>query len=117
MKLLEQSGLVVRDMQLVDAATGNPMRVEFLLDNPAFEPSVLFYKASLKRLGINAAVRLVDPVQYENRLRQRTSTSSLRSGPTRFHPGMSSAAIGALAPRMYPLLATISASKIRPWMP
>ena len=46
------------------------MQVEFLVDNPGYEPFTLLYKASLERLGIGVTVRLVDPVQYENRLRQ-----------------------------------------------
>ena len=45
-------------------------RVEFLVEEPAFERVVLFYKPSLERLGIAVTVRTVDTAQYENRLRQ-----------------------------------------------
>jgi microcin C transport system substrate-binding protein len=71
MKLLEESGFGIHKMRLVDVATGKPLQVEFLLDNPAFERCVLLYKASLERLGIAVSVRVVDAVQYANRLRQR----------------------------------------------
>jgi microcin C transport system substrate-binding protein len=70
MRLLEAAGFAVRDLDLVDARTGEPLTVEFLLADPSYERFVLFYKDSLDRLGIDVAVRSVDDVQYENRLRQ-----------------------------------------------
>jgi microcin C transport system substrate-binding protein len=57
-------------MALVGPA-GERVAVEFLIGNRGFEPCVLIYKAALERLGIAVSVRLVDPVQYENRVRQR----------------------------------------------
>ena len=68
-RLLEAAGFVVRDLRLVDAGTGEPLRVEFLLSAPTYERFVLYYKDSLKRLGIDVVVRVVDDVQYEYRLR------------------------------------------------
>jgi microcin C transport system substrate-binding protein len=70
MQLLNQAGLKVSDLQLIDSATGEPLQIEFLVDNPGYERVTLFYKAALERLGIAASVRVVDRVQYENRLRQ-----------------------------------------------
>jgi microcin C transport system substrate-binding protein len=70
MQLFGESGFSIKDMQLIDPATGEPMQMEFLLENQGFVPCTLSYKASLRRLGIDVTVRLVDPVQYENRLRQ-----------------------------------------------
>jgi microcin C transport system substrate-binding protein len=70
MRLLESAGFVVRDLKLVDSRTGELLTVEFLLADPSYERFVLFYKQSLERLGIKAAIRSVDDVQYENRLRQ-----------------------------------------------
>jgi len=87
MKLLEQAGFAVREMQLVDVATGEPVYVEFLLNNPAFKPSVLFYRASLQRLGISVSVRLVDAVQYENRLRQGDFDIIVAVWPETLTPG------------------------------
>jgi microcin C transport system substrate-binding protein len=71
MTLMNDAGFTVRDMQLIDPATGEPLEVEFLLAQPGFKPCTLIYKAALERLGITVKVRLVDPVQYENRVRQR----------------------------------------------
>ena len=67
--LLEQAGWAVRDMTLVNAQTGEPMRFEILLVSPAFERIVLPFARNLKRLGIDARIRLVDQTQYINRLR------------------------------------------------
>jgi microcin C transport system substrate-binding protein len=69
-RLLQAAGFAVRDLKLVDTRTGEPLTVEFLLADPSYERFVLFYKQSLERLGIGVAVRSVDDVQYENRLRQ-----------------------------------------------
>ena len=69
MRLLEGAGFSVRDFKLVDTVTGEPLTIEFLLGNPGYERFVLFYKETLNRLGIEVTVRLVDDVQYENRLR------------------------------------------------
>lgn len=67
--LLAQAGWVVRDMQLVNLDTGQPMRFEILLVSKEFERIVLPFARNLKRLGIDARTRLVDSSQYINRLR------------------------------------------------
>ena len=56
-------------MRLVNEQTGEPMRFEILLVSPAFERIVLPFVRNLKRLGIEASIRLVDESQYINRLR------------------------------------------------
>ena len=68
--LLQDAGWVVQDLRLVNANTGAPLRFEILLVSPAFERIVLPYVRNLKRLGIEAKVRLVDENQYINRFRQ-----------------------------------------------
>jgi microcin C transport system substrate-binding protein len=70
LKLLHDAGYEVQNTKLVNTKTGQPYRVEFLIGEPAFQRVVLFYKPSLERLGMTVEVRLVDPAQYENRLRQ-----------------------------------------------
>ena len=69
MTLLEAAGFAVRNLKLVDLRTGEQLKVEFLLADPTYERFVLYYQDSLARLGIDAAVRTVDSVQYEDRLR------------------------------------------------
>jgi microcin C transport system substrate-binding protein len=70
MALLKQAGYEVRDKRQVNAKTGEPLAVEMLVDEPSYERIALFYQPSLERLGVAASVRIVDDVQYQNRLRQ-----------------------------------------------
>jgi microcin C transport system substrate-binding protein len=67
-RLLKEAGFEVRDRQLVDAS-GKPVTVEILVQDPAAERIALFYKPSLERIGVTASVRIVDDAQYQNRLR------------------------------------------------
>jgi microcin C transport system substrate-binding protein len=87
MQLLNESGFIVKDMRLIDPATSEPMQIEFLLNNPGYVPCTLSYKASLQRLGIGVNVRLVDPVQYENRLRQWDFDITIATWPQSLSPG------------------------------
>jgi microcin C transport system substrate-binding protein len=67
--LLAAAGFVVRDMKLVDAATGRPLSFEILIDTPTFERIVLPFVRNLERLGVSARIRIVDESQYINRVR------------------------------------------------
>lgn len=68
--LLREAGYEVRNTKLTNTKTGEAFAVEFLVEDPATERFVLFYKPSLERIGIGVSVRTVDSAQYENRLRQ-----------------------------------------------
>jgi microcin C transport system substrate-binding protein len=68
--LLREAGYEIRDTKLINIKTNERMSVELLVNQPAFERVVLFYKPSLERLGVTVSARLVDSSQYENRLRQ-----------------------------------------------
>jgi microcin C transport system substrate-binding protein len=68
-RLFKEAGYEVRDRKMVNAKTGEPFSVEFLLSDPSSERIALFLKPSLERLGITMTVRTVDDSQYENRLR------------------------------------------------
>src|SRR6478736_237592 len=70
LRLFREAGYELKDTRLVDAKSGKQFAVEFLVDEPAAERFVLFYKPSLDRLGMTVSVRVVDAAQYENRLRQ-----------------------------------------------
>jgi microcin C transport system substrate-binding protein len=69
--LLKDAGWTVRDLKLVNKATGVPFRFEVLLSSKAFERIVLPYTQNLKQLGIEAKIRLVDQTQYIERYRQK----------------------------------------------
>src|SRR6516225_9174205 len=68
LRLIRAAGYDVKDTKLVDAS-GQPVTVEILVQDPSSERLALFYKPSLERLGVTTSVRVVDNVQYENRLR------------------------------------------------
>lgn len=67
MALLEEAGWHVSDGRLIK--DGQPFRFEILLAQPAFERITLPFVRNLRRLGIEASVRTVDPNQYVNRVR------------------------------------------------
>ena len=69
-QLLQQAGLVIREGKRVDQK-GQPLTIEFLIDDPTFEPHHLAYVKNLANLGIDATVRRVDPVQYKARVDER----------------------------------------------
>jgi len=68
-ELLKQAGYENKGGKCVDVRTGAPLTIEFLAYDQGAERFVLSYKSSLERLGIATALRIVDPAQYENRLR------------------------------------------------
>ncbi len=65
--LLAAAGCAVKDGKRV-LPSGEPITIEFLLDEPTFEPHHLALIKNLATLGIAANFRLVDPVQYRARL-------------------------------------------------
>jgi microcin C transport system substrate-binding protein len=69
-RLLLEAGFKVEDLGLFDPKTGQQFSVEFLIGNESFERIALFFQPALERLGMRVSVRLVDDVQYENRLRE-----------------------------------------------
>ena len=52
------------------APDGSPFTIEFLDDDATFEPHHNAYIAGLKLLGIAASYRVVDPAQYNERLKR-----------------------------------------------
>jgi microcin C transport system substrate-binding protein len=69
LRLMREAGYEVRNQKLASARSSEPLTVEFLNEDPAFERAILFYKPALERLGVTVQVRTVDDSQYENRLR------------------------------------------------
>lgn len=86
-ELLTQAGFIVKDGRRVSAKTGEPLAVEFLVSQPAFERIIQFYKQSLDRLGIGSTIRLVDDAQYINRIRKRDFDIVIGSFPQSLSPG------------------------------
>jgi microcin C transport system substrate-binding protein len=66
-QLLQDSGCVIKDGKRV-LPSGEPIAIEFLIDEPTFNPHHMPLISNLAILGIDATLRLVDPVQYRARL-------------------------------------------------
>ncbi len=86
-RLLKEAGYEVRDRKLVDAKSGEPFSIELLSEDPNFERIMLVYKPSLERLGMSVSVRTIDPIQYENRLRDWDFDIVVGSWPESLSPG------------------------------
>lgn len=64
--LLQQAGWIIKDGKRV-SPSGQRFTLEFLLDEPSFQPHHAPYIKNLGVLGIDASLRVVDPVQYRAR--------------------------------------------------
>jgi microcin C transport system substrate-binding protein len=64
---LGAAGLTIKDGKL-HLPNGEPLQIEFLIDEPSFEPHHAPYIKNLGVLGIDASLRIVDAVQYRARV-------------------------------------------------
>jgi microcin C transport system substrate-binding protein len=65
-QLLADAGCQVRNGKRV-LPDATPFTVEFLIDEPSFQPHHMPFIRNLQALGIDASLRIVDPVQYRAR--------------------------------------------------
>jgi microcin C transport system substrate-binding protein len=68
LRLLGEAGWVVENGSLVNQETGEPMAFEILLSDPSGERIASPWINNLKRLGVDARIRVVDTAQYQNRM-------------------------------------------------
>ena len=68
-KLLREAGYAVKDGKLRDPS-GRPVSLEFLTFSPTFERVYAPLVRNLGRLGVEAAIRIVDSAQYANRMQE-----------------------------------------------
>ena len=66
-QLLNDAGCVVKDGKRL-MPNGQIFAVEFLLDEPSFQPHHATFIKNLGQLGIEAGIRLIDAVQYRARV-------------------------------------------------
>jgi microcin C transport system substrate-binding protein len=64
--LLQEAGFPVKNGKRV-LPDGEPITIEFLLDEPSFQPHHMVFIKNLTTLGIDATVRMVDAVQFKKR--------------------------------------------------
>ena len=66
-QLLSDAGCTLKNGKRI-LPNGKPITIEFLIDEPTFQPHHLPYVKNLGVLGIDATLRIVDPVQYRARV-------------------------------------------------
>lgn len=66
-QMLTEAGLVIKDGKRL-LPDGDVFRIEFLLDEPSFQPHHAPFIKNLGTLGIEAGIRMVDAVQYRARV-------------------------------------------------
>jgi microcin C transport system substrate-binding protein len=66
-RALQEAGYPIKDGRRV-GPRGETITIEFLLDEPSFQPHHMLYIKNLSTLGIDASLRMVDPVQYRARV-------------------------------------------------
>jgi microcin C transport system substrate-binding protein len=67
-QLLQEGGYPIKDGKRL-TPQGERLTLEFLFDTPSFQPHHMPYIKNLQTLGIEATLRVVDPVQMQQRLK------------------------------------------------
>ena len=91
-ELLREAGCK-RDGGILRLPNGKPFEIEFLDSNPALQPHTQPFQANLKRLGIEARSRLVDPAQYQRRMDEFDFDMASRAMGASLTPGDSLRAV------------------------
>ncbi len=105
---LAAAGWEIRDLRLVDRATGTAMRFEIMLARREDERLALAFARNLERLGVEVAVRTVDTAQYQERLAGYDFDMIVNTWGLSLSPGneqafyWSSASAAAAGTRNYP---------------
>ena len=85
-RLLKEAGFVANGTQL-RGPSGQQLKIEILLNSPAFERHTQNYSADLRKLGIETSIRVVDPAQYQQRVRAYDYDMIIQSVPQQSAPG------------------------------
>ena len=86
--LLKEAGWTLGADHLARNAKGETLDAEFLYFEDAFERIISPYIANLKKIGINAGPRMVDPAQYERRMKSFDFDISVQRYSLRLTPGI-----------------------------
>lgn len=85
--LLDAAGWKVVDGKRVNGK-GEPLDIEILLFDAGFERIIGPYVENLKRLGVTASLRKVDPAQYERRVKSFDFDLTVKRYVMRLTPGV-----------------------------
>lgn len=86
-KLLADAGWT-QTPQGVRNAAGQPLSIEILIDSPSFERIAAPYIKTLKSIGIDASIRMVDAAQYERRAKDFDFDLTTQRYALRLTPGI-----------------------------
>jgi microcin C transport system substrate-binding protein len=67
-QLLDEAGYAIKDRKRL-TPQGDRLTIEFLIEDPAFQAHHMTYIKNLATLGIDARLRIIDPVQMQQRLK------------------------------------------------
>lgn len=87
MTLFKTAGYELKDQKLVNSENGKQLSFEILTKNEDEEKLALAYTRSLKLLGIDVAVRTVDPAQFEDRRIKRSFDMVFNTWVSSLSPG------------------------------
>lgn len=87
--LLKEAGWTIGGAdRLARNAKGETLDVEFLFFEDAFERIITPYIENLKKIGVNATARRVDPAQYERRMKSFDFDVTVQRYSLRLTPGI-----------------------------
>jgi microcin C transport system substrate-binding protein len=68
-KAFGDAGWHIKDGRMVNDKTGDPFVFEILTGNESYQITVNGYISALRKIGVTANLRVVDPTQYQSRVR------------------------------------------------
>lgn len=86
-QLFREAGWVIREGRMTNEQTGEPFRIEFLGNNATDELIFGAYIPSLRRIGIDATMRIIDTSQYISRRNQFEFDATIGSFIQSMSPG------------------------------
>jgi microcin C transport system substrate-binding protein len=69
--MLKNAGYELKGSRMMSVKTGQALSFEILLNGPTIEPIALSFAKNLRKIGIEATVRSIEPSQFTNRWRSR----------------------------------------------
>ncbi len=84
-KLFQQAGWQVENGKLMKA--GKPLQIEFLIVQKTMERVLTPYLQSLKKIGVEGRIRIVDSSQYQNRVNEYDFDAIIAVLPQSLSPG------------------------------
>lgn len=86
-KILDDAGWKTGPDGIRTNASGQKLQFEIIDSNPMFERWVLPFVANLKKIGVAATFRVLDPAQYQNRMNDFDFDMTIGSIPQSNSPG------------------------------